>query len=84
MKPGHDLLRELAGFALRGLRELHCDVAGEIAVRRVARAFDGADTSHYVNWAQIVRKRGQGVPHQVFDQVFQGVAAWKVRRDPSV
>jgi hypothetical protein len=29
----------------------------------------------YVNRAKLGRQCGEGVPHQLFDQVFQGVAA---------
>jgi hypothetical protein len=31
----------------------------------------------YVNGAEFCGQGGEGVPHQLFDQVFQGVAAGK-------
>ena len=70
----HDRLCDFPWLALRRLCDLHRRVRGEVAVGRVARAFDGRRCRGRFGGPQLGGKCGEGVPHQVFYQVFQGVA----------
>ena len=77
-----DRLRQVARLAFRRLGELQRDVGREVAVGRVARALDD-DASGRPCRTQFFRQGAQSVLHELFYQVFQGVAV-NERRLPRV
>ena len=79
---GDDRLREVARLALRRLGELQRHVGREVAVGRVARALDH-DAGGRPCRTQFFRQGAQSVLHELFYQVFQGVAVSE-RRLPRV
>ncbi len=73
----HDRLGDVARLALRNPGKLHCRIGGEIAVGRVAGAFDRRYESGCFRAGEFIWQRRKRIAHQVFYQVFQGVAVRK-------
>jgi hypothetical protein len=65
-------LRELTRILLCGFGKFQCDAGGEIAVRRIARAFDLDGLSQGFRRQKSGRQRGQRGGKQLFDLLFQG------------